>query len=1581
MKRYQEITNSMQTRVYRERLEERIDLKKGNLVLDHTDFEWGGELMPVSIHHVYNSLLSNYHYTGNASIGLYTADFSAMKLGFGWRLNIMQSMVEKRDTVNGELQQTFIHTNEVGEQIVFNKTENVNEYASSEDSSVIYDDLTKTITDGDIRYVFDLSRLVEIRDVKKNASMNIIYENGKITKVTDGVGREFKFEYNGNGNLTKIIAPDNSCVVCLYESNLLLGGFQYGISSEDNVTTLYPESKISFSYSETTSGTKWLYQIGGVDFYDENGQVDFQRKYTFSNGKFYTLEEYDSFSEEKPNGVMNYKEIHFYSVNSGCVRVQQKNDKNSTVWADTHYAFDSNGNIVSKYCEFSDGENVEMLCDTEPSNAVAIGTERYIFAHQNFIMNSELYPDMIWDIVTNETISEADNLFTSNATVDEAHISTDEKNAAFLQNSLIMHSQTPSLKGVGYSQPSERSAGTYTFSAYVKTETPFESTDGACGVYLTVTNENGKVLDVSESVADSQNGFVRISTTFTLATAKTVSLNILMNGAGTAYVSAPQLEENSSAGEFNMFDNGSISYSMTWGPYATADSDNGFSAKPSLQVVGGSTSDKYVKRTVYPKSAKDIRESFEFSAWVKASRIKTSGENSKACLRAVINYSDTTTEEFTKDLIPEVTAWQKVVLNFAKNRYEEVSSLDLYFDYNFQTGTVYVDDIALIRTGIETEDFTEGFHSYPDETGDFSATDGNVNVSPFEEAVDGHGNTITETLFEDGCFGAFYRSFAYSENGNDRIGETDTRGFTTHYAVDSVSSRVTSVIDKCGNVKVLEYDKNGKVSKITEKDSDGNTLAKVSLEYDINGNVTKATRGDGMEYSFSYNNSGLLTNADGVVYTYRSGKGSLKSVEYENGDKCTLSYDRFGRLAHETWTKNETVTHDYRYAYDREGNLVSSLDMTESREYNYVYEHGVLSKVRTLALTITEGVILGREEISYIRFTYNKDGSVKKKEYSSTGICEEYRYSDSCDTVKRLSYRDLSSEFHSSTDHLGRRTTEEIRTDKHHFWRKLTYFTGEVTPTHEANEKITSFPETNLVNRIDYSNGRSIAYEYDAEGRITSYNDSNSGLKTYTYDAKGQLKTSSAGGVTTLYQYDSYGNLLARGNALSDTEIADDDDKISYVYGDPDHPDRLTRCRLHNGTVMADFNYSYDEEGNPTMLRTVPCEWEKGRQLKRLGGCTFYYNSDGIRTSREVVKTVDGEQVPKESYQYEYEGTKLIRQVRVDYETGRTVEIVPVYDTTDSPIGVIFNNLSDDTFVPRQYWFVKNLQGDILSLLDEDGAEIVRYTYNDWGRVTVVRDLSGEWLAHENPFRWRGYVYDKDTALYYLITRYYDSKTGRFINEDDHAFLGASGNTLGYNLYAYCENDPVNCVDPTGRALATATIVTAGVALAGLFLAAFSLTTGFKMAWENAMLTVITGYKNRLRLILGIKEKAISLICAKLKEIVKDIADVVQKTGPKYENESEHHHIVAKSASRAQPARDILAKKDVNIGINDSCNMVWLKKHLHKSLHTKLYYDAINDIVITAYNNSSEKTKNTVIENVLIVTGKALKAISDAIGY
>lgn len=96
---------------------------------------------------------------------------------------------------------------------------------------------------------------------------------------------------------------------------------------------------------------------------------------------------------------------------------------------------------------------------------------------------------------------------------------------------------------------------------------------------------------------------------------------------------------------------------------------------------------------------------------------------------------------------------------------------------------------------------------------------------------------------------------------------------------------------------------------------------------------------------------------------------------------------------------------------------------------------------------------------------------------------------------------------------------------------------------------------------------------------------------------------------------------------------------------------------------------------------------------------------------------------------------------------------------------------------------------------------LVEYDYGAWGNCTVVYEHSsyGD-LAEINPIRYRSYFYDFETGFYYLQSRYYDPQIRRFINADDPGMLGASNTFLSYNLYGYCENNPVNYFDIIGYA-------------------------------------------------------------------------------------------------------------------------------------------------------------------------------------
>ena len=94
---------------------------------------------------------------------------------------------------------------------------------------------------------------------------------------------------------------------------------------------------------------------------------------------------------------------------------------------------------------------------------------------------------------------------------------------------------------------------------------------------------------------------------------------------------------------------------------------------------------------------------------------------------------------------------------------------------------------------------------------------------------------------------------------------------------------------------------------------------------------------------------------------------------------------------------------------------------------------------------------------------------------------------------------------------------------------------------------------------------------------------------------------------------------------------------------------------------------------------------------------------------------------------------------------------------------------------------------------------MVRYQYNSWGKVTSTQDTSGVSLATLNPFCYRKYVYDPETGLYCLGSRYYDPEVGRFVNADDFETLTYQMDSVqGKNLYQYCFNNPVNMEDEEG---------------------------------------------------------------------------------------------------------------------------------------------------------------------------------------
>jgi len=106
------------------------------------------------------------------------------------------------------------------------------------------------------------------------------------------------------------------------------------------------------------------------------------------------------------------------------------------------------------------------------------------------------------------------------------------------------------------------------------------------------------------------------------------------------------------------------------------------------------------------------------------------------------------------------------------------------------------------------------------------------------------------------------------------------------------------------------------------------------------------------------------------------------------------------------------------------------------------------------------------------------------------------------------------------------------------------------------------------------------------------------------------------------------------------------------------------------------------------------------------------------------------------------------------------------------------------------YTYLHNLQGAIVGLLDNSGALVTEYKYDAWGRKLSVTGSLATTLGKINPFRYRGYVYDEETGLYYLRSRYYTADRGRFVNAD--CGCGSIGVINSHSLFTYCNNEPVD---------------------------------------------------------------------------------------------------------------------------------------------------------------------------------------------
>ena len=484
----------------------------------------------------------------------------------------------------------------------------------------------------------------------------------------------------------------------------------------------------------------------------------------------------------------------------------------------------------------------------------------------------------------------------------------------------------------------------------------------------------------------------------------------------------------------------------------------------------------------------------------------------------------------------------------------------------------------------------------------------------------------------------------------------------------------------------------------------------------------------------------------------------MESIDYQidGAEETTVryteyQYDRRGQttgyaeLSQENApTADEIKEHQIRYHYDSDGKLTKvTYPTTKNGVQALAYEYdqnGWLTKIKgevQSADTSTEKTVRS--------YTYDSYGKVKEiKDYrdllnsSDQAVKKAYTY-DSLDRVKEMTYTDLE--------------TGKVMESYRYSYDKNSNITEKTEVNNYPKEEKDKVNETK-------------AYTYDALGRLT---------KTVTTDHKNDDKTK-----TVTYTYDKAGNRTTEDDGTTQT---------AYTYNGLD---QLQTATKEKGTAVDEVRqYSYDANGNQTDVKNT-----KTGQTE-----SYTYDAEN-RLSKVAVTGKDGKTAVIQQNRYNGDGQR-IQKVEGSKTTNYYYQDGVVSYTTDGDNSQTSQNLigTDGNILATQRYgsdhtdyllYHKDIQGSTTSLVKEDGSADATYRYTDFGETTINGDNKAE-----NEVCYTGGIYDHSTGLYYLNARYYNPEDGRFVTED--TYRGETAKPETGHLYAYCANNPVNYVDPSGH--------------------------------------------------------------------------------------------------------------------------------------------------------------------------------------
>ena len=490
----------------------------------------------------------------------------------------------------------------------------------------------------------------------------------------------------------------------------------------------------------------------------------------------------------------------------------------------------------------------------------------------------------------------------------------------------------------------------------------------------------------------------------------------------------------------------------------------------------------------------------------------------------------------------------------------------------------------------------------------------------------------------------------------------------------------------------------------------------------------------------------------------------MTATTYGNGAKISSRYDDFNRVTGVVY--GEETAPRYEYDYNAKGQVARIRDNLLNRTTQSEYD---LANRPVRVKTAEAGQHVYTGQVAYDNVYGNLSEFTEKVGENRQEYGTKFGYDDE-NRPTSLTYSVGATTIGQSTttiDKLNRTTFSAVKlgsktfTSEYHF-AAGGYGTGSVT---------------NLVSSITQP-GCNCGYGYDDNGNIASAT-LNGKWTGYTYDALGQLvqvndhsdTRSGENGATWKYTYDLGGNILKKERfAYNDT--TNPLETVTYTYGDANWRDKLTAV---NGNAIA-----YDAIGNPLNDGTWTYTWQNGRQLQKMqkSGVTaeFVYNADGLRVQKMVNGVVT---------KYTLHGKNVVHM------TSGADELHFFYDAQNKPAVVIFNGIA--------YAYLYDLQGDVIGLVDNNGTQMVSYTYDAWGKMLSKTGTLASTLGTIQPFRYRGYALDEETELYYNQSRFYNPSIARFITADTTGVLTASLKSLTEkNLFAYCDNNPVMRKDIDG---------------------------------------------------------------------------------------------------------------------------------------------------------------------------------------